>query len=107
LLDAFATGGVFAHGAFALEQGALLTAMIWAALTVEIIEQRFLRAAAWAASGAALSLVGLAHAYAWAQADTVQSLTLGQAWPWAVGYGLLAMLLVLGTWLPRDRTSED
>ncbi len=107
LLDTFAQGGVFAHGAFALEQGALLTAMIWAAMTVEIIEQRFLRAAAWATGGATLSVLGLVHTYTWNPADTVQTLALGRAWPWAVGYLLLAALLAVGHWLPRSTDGDQ
>jgi len=102
LLEAFGRSGVFAHGAFALEQGALLTSMIWAALTVEIIEQRFVRAAAWAGAGALLSLLGVAHAYAWNVSDTVQALVPGQAWPWASGYALLGGLLLVAHWLPRE-----
>jgi len=107
LLDAFARGGVFANGAFALEQGALLTSMLWAALTVEVIEQRFVRAAAWAGAGALLSLVGLVHSYAWNGADTVQSLRFAQAWPWALAYALLATLLLVGHWLPRSPRQDD
>jgi hypothetical protein len=96
---------VAAHGAFALEQGFLLTSMVWAALTVEIIERRFGRAALWALGGAALSLVGLVHSYAFAPADTVQDLAFGKAWPFALGYTLLAGLLVLGRRFKQDETS--
>ena len=48
IIQALGRSDVAAHGAFALEQGFLLTSMIWAALTVEIIERRFVRAAMWA-----------------------------------------------------------
>jgi AGZA family xanthine/uracil permease-like MFS transporter len=102
LLDSFARGGVYAHGAFALEQGFLLTSMIWAALTVEVIDRRFWRAALWAGAGALLSWLGLIHAYDWQLADTVQQLSVGHAWKWAVGYALLAALLLLGNWLKVD-----
>ncbi len=105
LLTQFSRGGVFAHGAFALEQGFLLTSMIWAALTVEVIERRFVRAALWALAGAALSALGLIHAYGWELADTVQRLVPGQAWEWALGYALLAAVLVLGRWLRADPTA--
>jgi AGZA family xanthine/uracil permease-like MFS transporter len=102
LLETLQQRDVFAHGAFALEQGFLLTSMIWAALTVEVIERRFCRAALWAGAGSLLSLIGLIHAYGFATADTVQRLVPGHAWPWAVGYGLLAALLLLGRWLRAD-----
>jgi len=102
LLAELSRGGVFAHGAFALEQGFLLTSMIWAALTVEIIERRFVRAAVWAIAAATLSALGVIHAYGWEPGDTVQRLVPGLAWKWAVGYVLLAAVVVLGRWLRTD-----
>ena len=103
LLEPLARAGIHAHGAFALEQGFLLTSMIWASLTVEVIERRFAKAAIWAAAGAACSLIGLIHAYDWQLGDTVQRLVPGHAWQWAMGYALLAALLLLGTLLKPDR----
>jgi AGZA family xanthine/uracil permease-like MFS transporter len=102
LIDLLGRADVAAHGAFALEQGFLLIGMVWAALTVEIIERRFVRAALWSLGGAGLSLAGLAHAYAFTPVDTVQALALGQAWPYALGYTMLAGLLLLGRWLKRE-----
>jgi adenine/guanine/hypoxanthine permease len=102
LLPALGQADVAAHGAFALEQGFLLTSMIWSALTVEIIERRFVRAALWAAAGALLSLLGLLHSYAFSPADTVQDLALGKAWPFALAYALLGGFLLLGRKLARD-----
>ena len=102
LIALFQRVDIFAHGAFALEQGFLLTSMIWAALTVEVIERRFLRAAAWAAGGAVLSWVGLMHAYQWSKDDTIQALVPGQAWDWTLAYALLALLLAAGKYLPAE-----
>ena len=97
LVGALGRADVAAHGAFALEQGFLLTSMLWAALTVEtVIERRFRRAALWAAIASALSLLGLLHSYTFTAADTIQALSFGKAWPFALGYGLLAVLLALG-----------
>jgi len=102
LVGILAQADVAAHGAFALEQGFLLTSMVWAAITVEIIERRFGRAALWALGGSTLSLFGLAHSYSFSQADTVQDLAFGKAWQFALGYVLLAGFLFLGRWLGRD-----
>jgi AGZA family xanthine/uracil permease-like MFS transporter len=102
LIATFKQADVFVHGAFAVEQGFLLVSMIWAALTVEVIERRFLRAAAWAAGAAVLSLLGLIHAYGWTMADTVQVLQPGLAWEWALAYGLLALLLASGKFFPKE-----
>ena len=102
ILASFEQYDIFAHGAFAVEQGFLLCSMIWAALTVAVIERRFLRAAAWAASAAPLSFLGLMHAYEWTKDDTIQALVPGQAWEWGVGYALLAALLAAGKLLPSE-----
>lgn len=93
---------VAARGAFALEQGFLLTSVLWSAITVEVIERRFGRAALWAAAASIFSLLGLVHSYAYTSSDTVQDMTLGKAWPFALGYALLAGLLASGKLLGRD-----
>jgi adenine/guanine/hypoxanthine permease len=102
ILDVLGRADVAARGAFALEQGFLLTSMVWAAITVEIIERRFARASLWALAGSALSLVGLIHSYVFTAADTVQDIVLGKAWPFAIGYAALAALLFLGRFAKRD-----
>jgi adenine/guanine/hypoxanthine permease len=57
-------GGEFAiYGLVALGQGALLVSMIWAAALAWIIDRRFLQASAWMLVAAALSCVGIIHAY--------------------------------------------
>lgn len=90
-----ASSDVAARGAFALEQGFIFTAMILSAVTAEIIEQRFARAAVWCLAGAAMSWVGLMHAYAWTPGDTVVALGWGSGAPWAVAYAAAAIVLVL------------
>ncbi len=97
LLSAFAASDTWIHGAFALEQGFVFTSMILAAATVAVIERRFLTAAAWCAVGAALSAAGLMHAYRFVPADT--ALDLRPAWPWALGYGAMALVFALARWV--------
>jgi AGZA family xanthine/uracil permease-like MFS transporter len=104
LLPLLGQADVAARGVFALEQGFLLTSMIWSTITVEVIERRFARASLWALAGSALSLLGLVHAYAYTPCDTVQDLTFGKAWPFALGYALLAALLAQGKLLRRDES---
>jgi AGZA family xanthine/uracil permease-like MFS transporter len=97
LIGAFQRSDTWIHGAFALEQGFIFTAMILSAATVHIIERQFARAAAWCAAGAALSAVGLVHSYRFTPGDT--ALQLGPGWPWAAGYAFLAALLLAARWI--------
>ncbi len=97
LVPAFLASDTWIHGAFALEQGFIFTAMILAAATVAVLERRFRVAALWCLVGAALSAVGLMHSYIWTPADTVVSLTPG--WPWVSGYLLMASIFYLAPWI--------
>lgn len=51
------------HGLISLSQGFLLTSMVWAALTVTIIERRFFITARWSFIGGLLTAIGLIHSY--------------------------------------------
>ena len=101
ILEILGRADVAAQGVFALEQGFLLTSMVWAAITVEIVDRRFIHASVWALVGGVLSLVGLVHGYAFAQADTVQDINPGKGWPFATAYVGLALLLALGRFAKR------
>jgi len=90
LVERLLSADVWANGVFALEQGFILTSMLFAAATAEVIEQRFRRAALWCVAGAGLSTVGLIHSWRFTPADTAAAL--GPSWPHAVGY--LAMAVV-------------
>ncbi len=81
------------RGVFALEQGFILTAMVLAATTAEIIDRNFLRAAAWLAVAAVLSWLGLIHAYMWTGGDSVVALGWGAGSRWALAYAASALLL--------------
>jgi adenine/guanine/hypoxanthine permease len=96
LVAEFAKADVWIHGAFALEQGFLFTAMVLAAATVAVIERKWTAAAAWCAIGALLSAVGLMHSYQWTPSDTV--LKLAPAWPFAAGYAVMALVFFTARW---------
>lgn len=51
------------YGLIALSQGALLVSMVWAAAFAFMINRRFLPAAGWMLTRAALSFFGVIHAY--------------------------------------------
>ncbi len=97
LLDNFKQADLWMHGAFALEQGFILTAMILSALTVCVIERRFVQAACWSAAASVLSLAGLIHSYQWTPADTALSLT--PAWEWGMAYAVVTLVFVSSKYL--------
>jgi AGZA family xanthine/uracil permease-like MFS transporter len=106
ILTSLRGADIAAHGLFALEQGFLLTSMIWAALTVQVIERRFARAALWGLSAAVLSTFGMIHTYRFTQGDTVAALSFDIRSPFVIGYALLASLLLLGQWLGRETEQQ-
>jgi AGZA family xanthine/uracil permease-like MFS transporter len=101
LITAFRGSDTWIHGAFALEQGFILTSMILAAATVALIERRYRQAAFWCGLAAVGSALGFMHSYRWTATDTVVSLT--PAWPWAAGYGVMALLFWMAPWLVKEK----
>src|SRR5262245_45485333 len=85
---------LYIHGMIALNQGFLLSAMVLAAILVFIIEREFLQAAAWTATAAVLSLVGLIHAYDLTPLGVQNKFGIAAAPAFGVMYGLSAVLLV-------------
>jgi adenine/guanine/hypoxanthine permease len=97
LVQKFQSNGSFIHGAFALEQGFIFSAMVFAAVTVHLIERRFVPAAVWCLVAAGLCAVGFIHSYKLTLPDTVG--TLGTpAWSWAIGYAAMAVTFLLAKW---------
>jgi AGZA family xanthine/uracil permease-like MFS transporter len=99
LIDKFLQSDTWIAGAFALEQGFIFSSMLLAAATVEVIERRFLRAAAWCLASAALSATGLMHAYDFTPGDT--RLVLRPAWPFVIGYTLMAACFAAAKWVTK------
>jgi AGZA family xanthine/uracil permease-like MFS transporter len=107
-------GGLYLDGVIALGQGFLLSAMVLSAILVFIIERQFLKAAAWTAAAAVLSLVGLIHAYELTPAgvqntflrlELAPNIRLLIAAPeFTIVYGLTALLLVLLHWVEDTQT---
>ncbi|HEY6554551.1 MAG TPA: NCS2 family permease, partial [Vicinamibacteria bacterium] len=96
LVAEFQKSDTWIHGALALEQGFLFTAMLLSAAVVGVIERRFTVAASWCALAALLSATGLMHSYQWTPADTALSLT--PAWPFVIGYGVMAFTFFTARW---------
>lgn len=98
LIAKFQQNGSYIHGAFALEQGFIFSAMIFAAVTVHLIERRFVPAAVWCLVAAGLCALGFMHSYTFTPADAVGALGT-PAWPWAIGYGTMAVTFLLAKWI--------
>lgn len=107
LLPVFERADIWFDGALRLEQGFILSSMLLAAATVAVIERQFFQAGAWCLGAAVLSALGLMHSYRWAFADSV--LALAPAWPWAVGYLVMAIIFVAARWatVPRPDLQDD
>jgi len=103
LTDKFMASDTWIDGAFALEQGFIFSSMLLAAATVEVIERRFLRAAGWCVACAALSATGLMHAYDFTPGDT--RLVLRPAWPFVIGYLLMAACFAAAKWVTKPDDS--
>jgi AGZA family xanthine/uracil permease-like MFS transporter len=101
LLPPLEQADVWASGAFALEQGQIVASMLLASMLVFVIEQRFRAAAACALIAAAGSWVGLLHAWRFTAADTVLDPGWGHGASWALGYGAMALVFLLGWWGAR------
>ena len=94
LLQPLAQADVWAAGAFALEQGQIVAAMLLASMLVYLIEARLLAAAACAGIAAVLAWFGVIHAWQFTSADTVVHLGWGVGGPWALGYGAMALVFL-------------
>ena len=100
LIGEFQKSDTWIHGAFAIEQGFLFTAMILSAAVVGVIERRWRVAAAWCAAAAVLSTLGLMHSYQWTFGDT--TLRLAPAWPFVIGYTGMAFLFLTAQWITEE-----
>ena len=81
LVENAQSAGAFLAGGFALEQGFLYSAMIWAAIIVSVIDQQWRRAAVWSLIGALLSCLGFMHSFVLNGFDSVIHLPFISALP--------------------------
>ena len=97
LLTPLQQADVWAAGAFALEQGLIITAMLLAAMLVYVIEQRFLAASFCAAVASGCAWLGVINAWRFTQADTALQLGWGAGSSWALGYLLMAAVFAMAS----------
>lgn len=92
----------WANGLFAMEQGQIITAMLLAAMLVDVIEQRFLSAAATSALACLFAWFGVIHAWTFSVSDTTLNLGWGTGQPWAIGYAAVTLVMLIAHWLPQQ-----
>lgn len=97
LVQRFTISNDYLHGGFALEQGAIVTAMVLSAATVCLIERKFTQAGCWCFAASLLSAIGLLHSFDWTKTDTV--VKLAPAWPWAIGYAIMGVVFICAKWI--------
>jgi len=93
-------------GLIALGQGGLLTSMLWAAALALAVQRKFAQAAAWLTAAAALSAVGLIHAYALTPAGVVGRIGWWVAPDFACAYAAGAVFLLGCAWKFRQTAGE-
>ena len=98
-----------AGGLIALDRGFILTSMCFAAMGVMMIERRLAAAAWWAWAMAALSILGVIHAWDPLQLGEPYSLGLRTGWRFALGYGLWggALFMLRGRVVPVDAETAE
>ncbi|HEX5037382.1 MAG TPA: NCS2 family permease [bacterium] len=89
-------------GILALNQGFIVTSMIWAAIAVSLIDNEFVKASLWALAGALLSLVGVIHTYRIEGNDVLQNYGCTVGYRYAAGYVMTAALFLSATRLKKN-----
>ena len=90
-------------GLISLERGFIFTSLILAALTVNLIEGRYLTAAAWACAAAVISATGLMHGFRLSGGNVVNAYGPSHTWPFVFGYLIIATIFVSLWRLQKNR----
>lgn len=101
-LEAFNAHGLLIGGMLALERGFIVNSMVLAALVVGIIERKFRTAAIWALVAAALSFVGVIHAFQVTPEGIGNLMGLNCAPHFTVGYLIVAGAFYLAAIRQRE-----
>ncbi|MCG3199667.1 MAG: hypothetical protein GHCLOJNM_04191 [bacterium] len=108
MIPAFEAGGMHVLGLIALNQGFILSCMIWAAAAVALIERTFFAAAIWMLTAAVLSAVGLIHSHRMLNGFVANHFGLWTAPQFTVAYLLVAVLFTcFGAWLNKHPQESD
>ncbi len=93
-------------GMAALDSGFIFTSMILAAISVFLIERRFLMAAFWSIAAGALAFFGVIHSYAFVGNETVQVYGWNVGGKFAFGYACFAAVFLFFHLWQRQRRKK-
>jgi AGZA family xanthine/uracil permease-like MFS transporter len=102
------SGSLALRGMIVLERGFLFSAMILSAMSVFLIERRFISASVWALVAAVLAFFGVIHAYEVTPGGVVSPFGFAAAPRVALGYLLMAAVFAgVGLWRRGESRSTD
>lgn len=101
--EVFVGAGLRLDGLVALSQGFLISCMVWAAASTELIERHFGRAAAWMGVGGVAAFFGFIHVGRLTPAGALYEIGWAEGWRWSVGYALCATFFGFVAWWVRRR----
>ncbi len=97
--------GLYIHGIISLSQGFLITSMIFGAVLVFILEQKFLKAGVWMSIASLFSFTGVIHAYHLTPLGVQNKFGFFAAPEFGMGYGLAALLFFIVYLCHRERSA--
>ncbi|MBU1222200.1 NCS2 family permease [Myxococcota bacterium] len=92
---AFKMAGLHLDGLVAISQGFMFTCIIWASMSVYLIERKFLHAAFWALAGSLLAYFGFIHAGKASPSGGIYTIYPGAGMKWALSYIMIFVFFVL------------
>ena len=107
LQGALAGFDIHIGGVISLNQGFLVTSMIYAAATVYIIDRKFKTAAIWILAAAICSSFGIMHAYELTKISVNPVIGFNAAPKYALLYLILAVILFCMSYLKVDNNAES
>ncbi len=105
--EALAMRDIHIGGLISLNQGFLITSMIYAAATVYIIDRKFKTASIWIFAAAVCSFLGIIHAYELTEKAVNPVIGFNAAPEYAVLYLLFAVILVAVSFLKFEKNDEN
>ena len=102
-LEAFVRSDFYIYGMVALERGFVLNSMIFAAITVFVIEKEFIKAAIWSVFAALLSFTGLIHSFRITESGIVGMMGINAAPYFSISYCMMGVAFFFAGYFQRAK----